>query len=47
MSHPIKCFGDIKENTSHFYAKIGIKSIVNIMSNQNELMQTGVAGTES
>ena len=46
MRHPIKYFGDNKENASNFSGRLGVKSIVNIMNNRNELIHPGVTGTE-
>ena len=46
MRHPIKYVGDNKENASNFSGRPGVKSMVNIMNNRNELMHPGVAGTE-
>ena len=46
MRHPIKYFGDNKENASNFSGRLGVKSIVNIMNNRNELIHPEVTGTE-
>ena len=53
MPYPIKCFGGklskktIKKNVSHFQARIGVKSIENIMDNRNERMHTESPGRNS
>ena len=53
MPYPIKCFGGklskktINENVSHFQARIGVKSIENIMGSRNELMHTESPGGNS
>ena len=48
MLHPIKYIEILKETPlTSITFRIGIKRIVNIMNNRNELIYTGVTGIES
>ena len=48
MLHPIKCFEILKETPlTSITFRIGVKRIVNIMINRNELIHAGVTGIKS